>query len=183
MTSAGEVAMSDERPVTRYAKASDGVSIAYQVSGAGPLNVVLPTELGIPIDLLWEEPTFVRVANRLRRFSRIVLCEPRGIGASGGDFLDSVVEDIADSDLAAIFAAAECERAVFGRSTSVVPLVSQFAVMHPDSVAALILINTYAHYITDENYPLGFSLEMLDEYGEQMKERWGTPAALEAVAP
>jgi hypothetical protein len=31
----------DERPVTRYAKAPDGVSIAYQVFGEGPMDLVM----------------------------------------------------------------------------------------------------------------------------------------------
>jgi hypothetical protein len=40
----------DERPITRHAKAPDGVSINYQVSGQGPLDVVFLAGLGIPID-------------------------------------------------------------------------------------------------------------------------------------
>jgi hypothetical protein len=50
----------DERPVTRYATSVDGVSVAFQVCGDGPLDLLFPTELGLPVDLLWEDPGFVR---------------------------------------------------------------------------------------------------------------------------
>ena len=76
----------DERPATRYAKAPDGVSIAYQVTGDGPVDVLFAASHGVPIDLLWEEPSFVRFAKRLGGFSRTIWYEPRGLGASGGDF-------------------------------------------------------------------------------------------------
>jgi class 3 adenylate cyclase len=173
----------NELPVTRYSAAPDGVSLAYQVWGAGPLNVVLPTELGVPIDLLWETPPFVRVARRFERFSRVVLWEPRGIGASGGDFLDSVTEEIGDGDLAAVLDASECAQAVLVGSTNGGPSVIQFAVRHPDRVTALILANTYAHYIIEHDYPHGFSLQVLDDHAAQIRHQWSTGEALHTVAP
>ena len=66
----------DERPVTRYAKTPDGVSLAYQVFGEGPMDLVV-AGYATPIDLLWDEPGFVRCARRLRRYSRVILREPR----------------------------------------------------------------------------------------------------------
>ena len=173
----------NELPVTRYAAAPDGVSVAYQVWGSGPLNVVLPTELGVPIDLLWETPAFVRVARRLERFCRVVLWEPRGIGASGGDFLDSVTEEIGDGDLTAVMDASECAQSVLVGSTSGGPVVIQFAVRHPNRVTALILANTYAHYITEHDYPHGFSLRVLDDYAAVIKRQWSIGEALYSVAP
>jgi class 3 adenylate cyclase/pimeloyl-ACP methyl ester carboxylesterase len=170
-------------PVTRYATAPDGVSVAYQVCGAGPLNVVLPTELGVPIDLLWETPAFVRVARRFERFCQVVLWEPRGIGASGGNFLDSVTEEIGDGDLLAVMDASECAQAVLVGSTNGGPMVIQFAVRHPDRVTALILVNTYAHYIIERDYPYGFSLQVLDDYAAQIRQHWSTGQALQTVAP
>jgi class 3 adenylate cyclase/pimeloyl-ACP methyl ester carboxylesterase len=173
----------NELPVTRYAAAPDGVSVAYQVWGSGPLNVVLPTELGVPIDLLWETPAFVRVARRLERFCRVVLLELRGIGASGGDYLDSVIEEIGDGDLEAVMDASECAQAVLVGSTNGGPVVIQFAVRHPDRVTALILVNTYAHYIIEHDYPYGFSLQVLDDYAAQIRQHWSTGEALHTVAP
>ena len=67
----------EERPATRYAKAPDGVSIAYQVFGDGPLDIVFAPAFAFAMDLLWEEPSFIRFAKRLRGFSRTVWYEPR----------------------------------------------------------------------------------------------------------
>ena len=68
----------DERPVTRYVTAPDGVSLAYQVIGGGPLDLVFFPGLALPIDLLWEDTGFNHFARRLSRFSRTVWLEGRG---------------------------------------------------------------------------------------------------------
>src|SRR5579863_3928426 len=78
----------DERPVVRYVRASDGVNLAYYVTGEGPLDLLFMPSLAIPIDLLWDEPGFVRFAKRLGRFSRTIWCDARGFGASGGAVVD-----------------------------------------------------------------------------------------------
>jgi hypothetical protein len=59
----------DDRPVTRYAQAPDRVSLAYQVTGDGPVDLVFLTTLAFPVDLLWDEPSFVRFAKRLGGFT------------------------------------------------------------------------------------------------------------------
>jgi len=100
----------DERPVTGYAKAPDGVDIAHQVSGDGPDLLFLPMS-AIPIDLLWDEPSFVRFAKRLGGFSRTICCDSRGTGASGGNLLD-VQDAVEDADVMAVPDAAGCERVV-----------------------------------------------------------------------
>ena len=40
----------DERPITWFAKALDGVNVAYQVVGEGPLDVVFLTGVVIPVN-------------------------------------------------------------------------------------------------------------------------------------
>ena len=44
------------------------MSIAYQVSGDGTLDLLFRPGMGIPIDLFWDEPRFVRFAKRLGGF-------------------------------------------------------------------------------------------------------------------
>jgi len=170
----------DQRPVTRYAKAPDGVSIAFQVTGDGPLDLVLPPVWGFPIDLYWDEPGFVRLARRLGRFSRTVWCEGRGIGATGGRVQDRVVDEIVDADLTAVLDAAGCERVVLFDGD---PNVIRFAAAHPERVTALVLINTYAHYVREPGYPWGFPRAALDRYTAAATQVWGTGAALEVTAP
>jgi class 3 adenylate cyclase len=173
----------DERPVTRYVKAPDGVSIAYQVTGDGPLDLVFPGSSIVPIDLCWEEPSFVRFARRLGGFSRTVWCDARGVGASGGDFQEGFVEEIADADLTAVLDAVGWEQVVLGASEQAGPTAIRYAATHPERVTALVLINTWAHYVREDDYPWGLSLDALDRYTASTTEVWGTGAALEVLAP
>ena len=173
----------DERPVTRYVKAPDGVSIAYQVTGDGPLDLVVPATLTVPVDFLWDEPGFVRFAKHLGRFSRTVWCDARGIGASGGNFLDSLVDEIVDGDLTAVLDAVGGERVVLVGSNQAGPIVIRYAATHPERVTALVLINTSAHYVREDDYPWGLPLDALDRYTASTTETYGTGAGVELFAP
>jgi class 3 adenylate cyclase len=173
----------DERPVTRYAKAPDGVSLAYQVTGEGSADLVFPRIFTIPIDLFWDEPSFVRFAKRLGGFSRTVWYDPRGMGASGGNLQDSSVEEITDADLTAVLDAAGCERVVLVGTDLSGATVIRYAATHPERVSALILINAYAHYIQHHDYPWGVTADALDQVTAYATEVWGSGAVLERLAP
>ena len=62
---------------TRYAKSGD-VSIAYQVLGDGPLDLVFVMGWVSHLDAYWEEPGFARFLQRLAGFSRLILLDKRG---------------------------------------------------------------------------------------------------------
>ncbi len=70
-------------PVT-YARLEDGVSLGYQVTGDGDLDLVVLPLGATPLDVMWDEASFVRFASRLGHLSRTVCYEFRGSGASGG---------------------------------------------------------------------------------------------------
>ena len=57
------------RPVTRYAKSGD-VHIAYQVTGAGPLDLVFVPGFVSHLEADWESPVRARFLDRLGSFSR-----------------------------------------------------------------------------------------------------------------
>jgi hypothetical protein len=82
--SSAEYAAVTDAPETRYTRSADGTNLAYQVSGAGPLDLVF-MHGGLPIDLLSEDPGFLRVRRRLGTFSRTVWFDARAGGASAGD--------------------------------------------------------------------------------------------------
>jgi hypothetical protein len=103
------VAVTDA-PETRYARSADGTNLAYQVSGDGPLELVFLNGVPIPIDLLSEDPGFVRVRRRLDTFSRTLWSDRRGVGASEGDPRDSLAGEIFDADLIAMLDAVGFER-------------------------------------------------------------------------
>jgi len=88
-------------PETLYTGSADGTNLAYQVSGNGPLNLVF-MDGGGPLDLLKEDPGFLRVRKRLGLFSRTVRWDPRARGASEGDPRDSLAGEIFDADLTAV---------------------------------------------------------------------------------
>src|SRR5262249_62379328 len=86
-------------PETRYAKTSGGW-VAYQVVGVGPPDVLVVKQLDLPVDLMWEEPRFVRFLNGLSSFSRHIWFDQRGVGSSDsvapveGRLIESVVDDM-----------------------------------------------------------------------------------------
>ena len=72
---------------TRYAK-SDGVSIAYQVVGEGPTDLILVPGFASHVEVAWEEPRLAHFLGRLAAFSRLIVFDKRGTGMS--DPVDSV---------------------------------------------------------------------------------------------
>lgn len=128
-------------PLTRYAKAHEGVHIASQVFGEGPDLVVVPGFIS-HVELAWEEDTLASALNRLGSFSRVILFDKRGTGMSDRTerlpdvdrrMLDiEAVMDAAGSQCAALFAVSEGG-----------PMAILFAAAHPERARALVLVNTY----------------------------------------
>src|SRR5262249_11026030 len=176
------VAVSDA-PETHYARSADGTNLAYQVSGDGPQELVFLSGVPIPIDLLSEDPGIIRVRRRLDTFSRTVWFDARGMGASEGDPRDFLAGDIFDADVTALLDAVGFERpamvgvGVFG------PTAIHFAVTDPQRVSALVLINSNAHYVREDDYPWGIPRQDLDGRIAAIKETWGTAPNLEIAAP
>ena len=68
---------------TRYAKTADGVHVAFQTFGDGPLDLVCVGYGNmVSVDMRDEEPHFRRFERRLASFSRFVRFDPRGLGLS-----------------------------------------------------------------------------------------------------
>jgi hypothetical protein len=58
-------------PETRYAKSGD-LSIAYQVTGSGPLDLVFVPGFVSNLELAWENPGLTHFFSRLATFSRVI---------------------------------------------------------------------------------------------------------------
>ena len=171
-----------ERPITRYAKTADGASIAYQVTGEGALDLLVFPGLARPIDLLWEDPGFIRFAKRIQSFTRMVWLEGRGIGASGGRFANSSV-DPSDHDLTSVLDTVGCERVVLVAHGSAGPYAIGYAANHTDRILALILIDSHAYYIREDGYPWGIPEDALERQVAMLKDVWGSGEDLGAVSP
>ena len=85
------------RPETRYAR-SGPVSIAYQVVGDGPVDLVLVPGFVSHLEVAWEEARLARFLARLASFSRLLVFDKRGTGMSdpvpAPPSLDQRMEDI-----------------------------------------------------------------------------------------
>ena len=68
-------------PETHYAQ-SDGLSIAYQVIGDGPVDIVLVPGWVSNVEVFWEEPIVARFLRELASFARLILFDNRGTGLS-----------------------------------------------------------------------------------------------------
>jgi pimeloyl-ACP methyl ester carboxylesterase len=148
-------------PEIHYTRSADGTNLAYQLSGEGALGLVF-LHVAYPIDLLSEDPGFVRLRRRLDTFSRSVWFDSRGNGASEGDFQDTQRQEIFDADLIAVLDAVGFQRsAVVAEGWPGLSAI-RFSVTHPERVSSLVLINSYAHGVQDKDYPWAFSPRTLN---------------------
>src|SRR5581483_11517498 len=105
-------------PPTHYAT-SDGLNIAYQVTGEGPPDLVYVPGWVSHVELAWELPQLARGFERLASVSRLILFDKRGTGMSDAVSPDDLptleqrmddvraVMDAVGSERAAIFGASE----------------------------------------------------------------------------
>jgi class 3 adenylate cyclase len=121
---------------TQYAHSGDA-SIAYQVVGDGPIDLVVVNGPASHVELVWEEPATARAFGRLASFSRLVLFDRRGTGLSDPVLQPPTLEQQMD-DLRAVLDDVGIERvALFGASD--LGLCALFAATYPDKVSALVL--------------------------------------------
>src|SRR3954452_2188295 len=166
---------------TRYAN-SGGVSIAYQVHGNGPIDLVLVPGFVSHVELLWEEPTVARFLRRLTSFARLLVFDKRGQGLSDRPGRPPTLEESMD-DLRAVMEAAGCEQAaVFGISEGG-PMSTLFAATYPERVSSLVLYGTFARMVKAPDYPEGIHQERLDAWGELVRSQWGGAVGVDLWAP
>src|SRR6185312_4380428 len=68
-------------PETRYALSGD-VSIAYQVMGNGPIDIIMVPGVFSHVEFMHELPGYTAFLRRLSRFARVVTFDKRGQGLS-----------------------------------------------------------------------------------------------------
>jgi class 3 adenylate cyclase len=166
---------------THYAD-SGGVSIAYQVHGDGPVELVLVPGFVSQVELLTEEPGVARFFRRLGSFSRMAVFDKRGQGLSDRPGRPPTLEEAMD-DLKAVIDAAGFERpALFGISEGG-PMSALYAATYPNKVAGLILFGTFARMVAAPDFPHGITDEALDRWGHVVRRDWGGPVGLGIWAP
>jgi pimeloyl-ACP methyl ester carboxylesterase/DNA-binding CsgD family transcriptional regulator len=160
------------RPETKYAK-SGPVSIAYQVLGDGPVDLVLVPGFVSHVEVAWEEPRLARFLTRLASFSRLIVFDKRGTGMSdpiaSPPSMDERMEDIG----AVMDAAGSARAALLGVSEGGT-LSVLFGAAHPERAQALVLYGSWARRLAGPDYPYGPSAEQLDEVVGGMDRAWAT---------
>ena len=130
-------------PETHYAKTVDGVHIAYQVFGEGPVDLIFSFGEVSNVDAQWDLPEFASFMRRLAAFSRVVVFDSRGNGLSDRDLGNASFEAGMD-DIRAVMDAAGSEGALqFGYQDGGM-LCALFTASFPERTSGLILLNSSA---------------------------------------
>jgi len=171
-------------PQTRYAQAPDGVSIAYQVLGDGPRDLVWVPGWVSHLEAAWEEPTLARFFERLASFSRLILFDKRGTGMSDrGSVSELPTLETRMSDVLAVCDAVGSDRAALLGVSEGAPMCALFAATDPGRTTAIILFGGYARRLEAPDYPIGSSLEAREAFHEEIARDWGGPVGLDIRAP
>jgi pimeloyl-ACP methyl ester carboxylesterase len=171
-------------PQTQYAT-SDGVSIAYQVIGDGPINLVLVLGFATHLELHWELPPMASFMERLSRFSRLIVFDKRGCGLSDPVAEVPTLEQRID-DVRAVMDAAGCERAALLGISEGGPMSVLFAAAHPARVTSLVLYGAMGRTTEAADYPWASPADALRESAaELIAPYWGRQAEgmVELFAP
>jgi class 3 adenylate cyclase len=171
------------RPQTRYARSGD-LSIAYQVVGDGPFDLVLVHGWVSNIDLQWDEPQLSTFLLRLASFARLITFDKRGTGLSDRVPVNQLptLEQRMDDLRAVMDAAGSHQAALFGVSEGGA-LCLLFAATHPERVRAVVTFGSYARRVWSPDYPWAPTSEKREAEYDEILATWGTAADMETIFP
>jgi len=167
-----------EPPDVEYARSGD-VSIAYQVIGDGPIDLLLIPFIN-NLEHAWTHPLWPRAYERLASFSRLVVFDKRGTGLSDR-FRELPTLETRMDDLRAVLDAIGSERAALLGSFEGNHLASVFAATYPERTSALVLYNPVARFVTAPDYPWGQTREEWGRLVRLVGESWGRREFLEGM--
>ncbi len=190
-------------PETSYASCGD-LSLAYQVFGDGPIELVVAGSFASHIELYWTMPEFVAFFERLSTFCRILLFDKAGAGLSDPVPKVPTLDDRA-AEIEAVMDAAGFRRAVLFGASEGGPAAIVFAATRPERTRALILTGTAAYSYAKgwddlDRDPAEVRLCLVRELGEDYApsvqqlarwqawcraavSAWGSGAAAKALLP
>jgi pimeloyl-ACP methyl ester carboxylesterase len=168
--------MSDfQLPETRYAQSGD-VSIAYQVMGNGPIDMILVPGLFSHIEFQHEMTGFTAFLRRLASYARVTTFDKRGQGLSDRISGAATMEERMD-DVRAIMDAIGSKRAALIGFSEGSCMSVLFTATYPERVSHLILIGGFgraADRLPDDEWRSRV---------EQVVKNWGSGDTIKTVAP
>ena len=174
-----------DTPETRYAKTAQGLHIAYQVFGEGPVDLVINPGAGFNLEVEWERPSVGEFFWRLASFARVIRFNMRGEGLS-----DPVsprdwptLEQRAEDLLAVLDAVGSDQTALLGGILGG-QMMMFFTAAHPERTSALVVFGAVARFGWARDYPWGLSPEEQASRVSQAGEGWeGGVGLVRLVAP
>lgn len=166
-----------DTPETKYAKTADGVHVAYQVLGDGPVDLIFVLGWVTHIERMWDQSRIERFLRRLSSFARVLVFDKRGVGLS-----DRVPEDRLPSlevrmdDARAVMDAAGSERAVVLGHSEGGPMAALFAATYPERTIGLVLFGTGLCWngAPDYPWPRYASDDHFELVAREREALWGT---------
>jgi pimeloyl-ACP methyl ester carboxylesterase len=172
-------------PATQYAN-SGGHSIAYQVIGDGPVDLLMVQGLLSHLDLQWCDPLFANFLHQVASFSRLIVMDQRGVGLSDPCVaIPSIDERVAD--LHAVVAAVGIEKMYLVGHCHGGPPATVYAATYPERLEGLVLMSTFARGIPDpaDGDPDRLCALSGVDYAEWMEtiDHWGEGRSLRYFNP
>src|SRR5215470_823474 len=129
-------------PETHYARSGD-VSIAYQVIGQGPRDLVFVPGIVSHVEFFHELPGYTEFLEGLARFARVIAFDKRGNGLSDRVTGAPTLEERMD-DIRAVMDAVGSKRATLCGVSEGGVMSALFSATYPERTSALVMIGSYA---------------------------------------
>lgn len=168
-------------PETRYAITPDGVYLAYQTVGEGPIDLVWQLDLTFgTVEDMWET-VIGDWLRELSSFTRLILHDRRGTGLSSRNVPPPNLETrVADLDV--ILDGVGSERPVLGGVGDGGACNVLFAASQPERVHSLVWDDPFPRTMWAPDFPWGVDREYVERYAKLTAELWGSEEYGAAVA-
>jgi predicted ATPase/class 3 adenylate cyclase len=165
----------------RYAR-SGSVNVAYEVTGAGPVDIVLIPGFVSHLEIDWENKRSAAFLERLGRGGRLIRFDKRGTGLSDRPHDLPDLEARMD-DVRAVLDAVGSRRAVLFGYAEGGPLAVLFAASYPARTVGIALYGTYAKRVRTADYPWAPTLEERLEVAAATEADNGIASNLKSMCP
>lgn len=144
----------DALPETLFAR-SGRVSIAYQVMGSAPIDLILIPGMFSHVEMMHEVPGYTSFLRRLAAFARVTTFDKRGQGLSDRVEGAPTVEERSD-DVRAVMDAVGIQRAALLAISEGTMMGAYFAATLPQRVSHLMLYGGMPRQSQAPDFPIGY---------------------------